>query len=672
MAANGKQPRQLLASWNQLDYDWSPDSKWIAYAAYDDDFNRDIFVVPLDGSREPFNISRHPDNDSGPVWSPDGKALAFTGRRLGSETDIYYLYLEAEKAQEESRDRKLQEAIEKITKARKKGADKPGTAKPDDGSKPDSDETEDAGKPSEKESAEANKEKPPEVKIDFDGLIDRVQRISIPNTDESDLLWSPDSKKLAFSATIDGKRGTYTVSPPDNVSPTLLSTQTGRRARWLAQGKQIVWLVGGVPASLSATGSATTYSFSAPQSVDRAERFQAAFLQCWRAMRDNFYDGNLNNRNWDGVYRKYARMARDSVDESMLTNVVNLMLGELNGSHLGFSARREGSPANNNEWKETTVHFGLRFDRDYRGPGLKVRDVICDSPADKQRSKIEPGEIVLSINGKAIDPDMDITTILNGRLDQDYVLQVRNNQEEMRDVTLRPISYSESRALLYEHWVRANRRKVDEASQGKLAYLHIRGMNMSSFYRFEQELFAIASGKDGIVIDVRENGGGSTTDHLLTILAQPVHAITVPRGGQPGYPQDRKVYASWHKPIVVLCNQNSFSNAEIFSHAIKTLKRGKLVGVPTAGGVISTGGTMIMDIGFLRMPFRGWFLTGDGQDMELNGAVPNVVIWPRPGEMPAGFDRQLDKAIQLLSADVEKWNSRKRPELIKASDRKSE
>ena len=115
-------------------------------------------------------------------------------------------------------------------------------------------------------------------------------------------------------------------------------------------------------------------------------------------------------------------------------------------------------------------------------------------------------------------------------------------------------------------------------------------MDMPSFRKFEEELYAAGAGKDGLVIDVRENGGGSTADHLLTALTQPRHAITVPRGGGPGYPHDRTVYATWDKPIVVLCNQNSFSNAEIFSHAIKTLKRGKLVGVPTAGGVISTGG----------------------------------------------------------------------------------
>ncbi|MCP4592229.1 MAG: peptidase S41, partial [bacterium] len=170
-------------------------------------------------------------------------------------------------------------------------------------------------------------------------------------------------------------------------------------------------------------------------------------------------------------------------------------------------------------------------------------------------------------------------------------------------------------------------------------------------------------------IDVRNNGGGFTADHVLTVLCQPSHAITVPRGGGQGYPEDRRVYATWNKPIVMMCNQNSFSNAEIISHAVKTLKRGKLVGAPTAGGVISTGGTGIMDVGFLRLPFRGWYILPTGEDMELNGAVPDFVLWPQPGEMPAGKDIQLEKAIEVLLDDVTQWNARPQPPLRKASER---
>jgi tricorn protease len=201
-----------------------------------------------------------------------------------------------------------------------------------------------------------------------------------------------------------------------------------------------------------------------------------------------------------------------------------------------------------------------------------------------------------------------------------------------------------------------------------LGYLHISAMDDASFQKFQEELYHAGAGKDGLVIDVRENGGGSTTDHLLTALTQPRHAIAIPRGSKtPGYPQDRMIYATWSKPIVVLCNQNSYSNAEVFSHAIKTLKRGQLVGVQTAGGVISTGATGIMDVGTLRLPFRGWYVLSNGQDMELMGAKPDHIIWPQPGDKT---DRQLDKAVEVLKADVETWKKRPQPKLIKASERK--
>jgi tricorn protease len=246
---------------------------------------------------------------------------------------------------------------------------------------------------------------------------------------------------------------------------------------------------------------------------------------------------------------------------------------------------------------------------------------------------------------------------------------VQGADNKTRDVVLRPISYVGAQALLYEQWLQHNRKLVADASKGKLGYLHISQMAMPNFRKFEEELVSEGAGKDGLVIDVRENPGGSITDHLLTALTQPVHAITVPRGGTPGYPLDRKVYISWHKPIVVLCNQNSGSNAEIFSHAIKTLKRGQLVGVPTAGAVISTGAAPILDVGLLRLPTRGWFLLSDGEDMEKNGAVPNHMLWLEPGKLPAGRDAQLLKAIEVLQTDVQTWRDRPQPKLRKSTER---
>jgi tricorn protease len=278
------------------------------------------------------------------------------------------------------------------------------------------------------------------------------------------------------------------------------------------------------------------------------------------------------------------------------------------------------------------------------------------------KNGIEPGDVILAIEGTTVTAETDLTTLLNGPLERDIRLRVRKDDETTTDVVLRPISYSRARGLLYDKWLEDNRAAVDRLSSGTLGYLHVRGMNWPSFQEFVRQIYAAGFGRKGLIIDVRHNGGGFTTDHLLTVLCQPAHAITVPRGGGPGYPQDRRVYATWLRPIVVLCNQNSFSNAEIFSHAIQYLERGPLVGVPTAGGVISTGSRRIMDLGTIRVPFRGWFTLPDGEDMELNGAVPEHILWPQPGEMPAGKDVQLEKAVEVLQAEVEKAKPMPEPE----------
>ncbi|MHC4955969.1 MAG: S41 family peptidase, partial [Planctomycetota bacterium] len=328
----------------------------------------------------------------------------------------------------------------------------------------------------------------------------------------------------------------------------------------------------------------------------------------------------------------------------------------------GFSARGGGAfkpPA----WRETTPHFGARLDPLWKGPGLRVVDVVKGSPGWRKKSRLFPGDLILAVDGKAVDPTKDLARQLNGRLDRDIRLSVKGKDEKEREVMIRPTSYGMLRRLLYNDWIDKNRAVVDRVSKNRLGYLHVRGMNWSSFERFEAELYKVGHGKDGLLIDVRDNGGGFTADHLLTCLCQPKHAVTIPRGGGAGYPNGRLVYARWSKPIVVLCNQNSFSNAEIFSHAIRSLKRGRIVGVETAGGVISTGGRSVMGFGYLRMPFRGWFVAPTGEDMELNGCKPDVEIWPEPEEWTKGKDRQLATAIEFLMEDVASYKARPRPAL---------
>jgi len=166
------------------------------------------------------------------------------------------------------------------------------------------------------------------------------------------------------------------------------------------------------------------------------------------------------------------------------------------------------------------------------------------------------------------------------------------------------------------------------------------------------------------VIDVRFNGGGWTTDMLMAVLNVRQHSYTVPRGAASSlekenqkfketYPYgERLPLSSWTKPSIALCNQNSYSNAEIFSHAFKTLDRGTLVGTPTFGAVISTGGQRLIDGSRVRMPFRAWYVKATGENMEHGPAVPDVLVENAPDSKAKSEDLQLKKAVEVLLGEM--------------------
>ncbi|MFT5855251.1 MAG: tricorn protease [Verrucomicrobiales bacterium] len=668
----GVNGRRILQSWSPPSYDWSPDGAWLAYSVDDDDFNRDIWIAAVDGSMLPYNVSRHPDWEGEPRWSPDGKLLAFVGRRHGEEVDIFYVWLQKQDDQLGGRDRSETEAIDKMTKARK--TTKPASpAKPAAHAQPFkglfeslkriSEQRDEPQVASDKKSV-AKESKTP---IDFDDLSSRVRKVSIPDAAESRLFWSPDSKKLAFAAKINGKEGIYSVEFPNKLSPSLLVAKSVGSVEWLAKDDRIVYLEKGVPGSFS-KGKFSSYPFSAAQTYDQKAKFRVAFQQIWRAMRDRFYDGNHGGKDWDVVREKYQEAASSAVDLVAFENVVAMVLGELNGSHLGFRASASlRTKVDSGDWVQQTGHLGVTVDE--RGGKLVVKSVILGGPAARESSRLMEGDVLVSVDATEVKARSDLLLMLNGLPGKRVDVVVQRGGEKLAPMIIPTISYAAARSLQQVAWVESNRHEVERRSKGRLGYLHVSRMMWEQFENFEREVFAVGAGKEGIVIDVRDNGGGFTADHLLTVLMTKDHAFTVPRGGGVGYPGSRRVYWTWNKPIVVLCNQNSFSNAEIFAHAIKTLGRGKVVGVPTAGGVISTGSATIMDIGSLRIPFRGWFKSDDGEDMELNGAVPGVVVWPQPGDFSQGIDRQLSKAVDVLEKDVETYLARPKPQPRKASER---
>jgi tricorn protease len=697
---DGSEARRLLEFWNQPEYSWSPDGKWIAYAVGDHDFNQDVWIAPAAEQGQAYNVSRHPNDDRNPTWSPDGKFLAYIGERPDKEVDIHYVHLNLADEEKDKRDRTLDAALEKMEKLRKKPTTATRNSEPQAVAPNQAETTKAAGakaagtedsKGGQVASVKSDavgsdpvvaapstspvpvKESQKSVKIDFADLAERVHRLRLSGTAEGGLFWSHDGKKLAFTRDVRGSKSTYTVSLPDKTTPELLHAKTGAFTRWIARDDTLYWLVEGVPSSLS-KGTLTAFPFTARQSYDERAYRRVTFLQIWRKIGAEWYDEALNHLDWNQIRTKYEEAAANAVDQAAFDTTVALMLGELNGSHLSFKSDATTAWRPADGWSETTAHLGVRFDPEFTGPGLRVLSTIPNGPADQVECRLSPGDIILEIDDHPVGPATDLTTVLNMLLPRDVRLTLRAtpNQEGLvtdRTLLIRPVSYASIRQLLLKEKVDTTRDMVDRLSGGRLGYVLVPKMDWDEFLQFQDELFACGSGKEGLIIDVRDNTGGFTTDHLLTALVPSEHAITVPRGGGPGYPQDRRVYATWNKPLVVLCNQNSYSNAEIFCHAIKELGRGRLIGVDTAGGVVSAGSARIRDVGTLRIPYRGWYRLSDGADLESNGAKPDVMIWAHPDDTVQNVDRQIDAAVKALLEDVEAAKERQSPELVPSSRR---
>lgn len=631
VGADGSGETVLLRHWDTPSFDWSPDGRFVAYSVPDMHANSEVFIVPAGGG-EPYNVSRHPDEDLDPRWSPDGTRLVWATRRHGATFDLWGAWLT--RADHE----RTAAAWLKVWKEREKAKKK--------------DEKENEGK-----GETTKEEKPPElpeVRVDFDGLWERGQAITDLAGDERSGMVTRDGRRVVFTSDHEGKRDLYSVRFDGEDLKRL--TSGGQEPSSLQQsrdGKTLFYLDGkGVIKRVGLDGAAgDPIPFAARYVVDvKAER-AATFDEAWKALDDWFYDPSFHGVDWEAQHRRYRPWALAASSDDDFADVMGLMLGELNASHMGYRPPEPEEPG------ETTGWIGALFDPSAGGPGTMVREVLRDSPADRQDVGLEPGERILSVNGQPVTETTSVYALFADTVGQRTALAIRGAEGTERQAVVVPTGLVEQRRRRYETWVRQRREMVERLSGGRFGYVHIQGMSIPSFEEFERGLHAAAAGREGLVVDVRSNGGGWTTDYLLAVLTVRRHAYTVPRDADPtqrGYPQDRLPLAAWTRPALTLCNEDSYSNAEIFSSAFKELRRGPVVGSPTFGAVISTGGTGLPNGGFVRLPLRGWYVASTGQNMENNGAQPDVVVWmPPPEDTAPDRDTQLERAVETLLSGLE-------------------
>ncbi|MCG6963914.1 MAG: PDZ domain-containing protein [Acidobacteria bacterium] len=636
MKVDGGTQNVLLEHWETPEFAWSPDGQWLAYSIPDVEYNTDVWVVPAAGGK-PYNVSRHPDEDLQPRWSPDGRRLLWLSKRHADTLDVWGVWLT------KADDERTAEGWLKLWKAGA-AAKKPPANK---------DEPAAAGSTGAKggKKTEPGAELSP-VTIDFDNLWERAKAITDLKGDEGAPLASPDGKRIVFTAEHEGKRDLYSVRfDGKDITKLTNGGQEPTHVQMTKNGKAVFYLdkKGRIKRTSLGGKAGDPVPFAARYEVDPLAQHGQVFDEAWRALNEWFYDPAFHGVDWAAQREKYRPWLYDGMSEQDFADLVNLMLGELNASHMGYYPKRPSKP-------EETGFIGALFDPASGGPGVVVREVLPDGPAARQDVRLAAGDRLLSVNGTLLDEHTNIYGLFADTVGHRVPIRIRTLAGAERSAVVIPVNRRSEFQLRYREWVRERRQLVDAMSNGRLGYLHVQGMNIPSFEEFERDLYAAGHGKEGLIIDVRSNGGGWTTDYLMAVLDVRRHAFTIPRDAPAttrAYPQGRLPLAAWTRPALTLCNSDSYSNAEIFSHAFKTLHRGPLVGTPTFGAVISTGGQRLLNGGWVRLPLRGWYVATTGVNMEHHGAVPDVVVAQPPAEDTShDTDTQLARAVQVLLEDI--------------------
>jgi len=625
-------------------YDWSPDGKWFLVNFLDRHrWSNEVGLLPADGQGELLNLTRNGYEDEHPRWMGDGEIMIWQTNRnglrshggWGSEYDTYALFF-TRKAWDRFR---LTPAEYDLIK------DQPDK---------DEDESTEKEKDEHKHQKKPNpwkfepRELPDPVKIDFHNLEDRIKRLTPGSCRLSDAFLSRDGEKLYYLARFEKKYDLWQYEHRTGE----LKRLTRLDADWAgylqqAQDDDKLFLLtnqGMVAVNLH-SGKRTNIEYDSRMYLRPAAERNYLFEHVWRQMLKKFYDPQMNGVDWKFYKKEYARFLPYINNNADFAEMLSEMLGELNASHTGSGYRhhRRGGDA--------TASLGAFFDPRWEGDGLRVLELLEDSPLLRVDPPVKPGTIIEKIAGHPLPPGFNYFPLLNHQAGKHLLLSFRSPHGLKHwQATVKPISLSRERELLYRRWVRSREALVDSLSGGRLGYAHVRSMSDHSFREIFGEILGRHSGKEALVVDTRFNGGGNLTGELTAFLSGRWYSRNAPRGQVIGdEPWDR-----WNKPSVVVMSESNYSDAHYFPWAYRELGIGKLVGMPVPGTATAVWWETLQDPSlYFGIPQVG-IEDKNGNYLENQQLEPDILVNNDPASAAAGRDRQLEKAVEFLLKELEK------------------
>lgn len=623
---------------------WSPDSRWIAFAVTDRKSFRNVWVVPATGG-DARQISFLANGNTGDqiAWSADGKYIVFdTGQR---SEPVKMVRVDLLPNTPKYREDAFRDLFKGPPGTPPEPKDKPPAARP--AAAEDQARAADAVQP---DATPAPKGKVAPVRIVFEGIRERLTVIPLGGSADEPVI-SPDGKTLVYRARNGEQQNLFSYNldelAREPASPEQITS--GRRAKrdyaFTPDSKQIYYLDGGrVFTSPIENARPKALDVSAEMVVRFDAEKQAVFDEAWSTLDRAFYDERFHGQDWKALRTRFEPFAQGARSPDELRRVLNLMIGELNASHSGAGRPTEGFGA---QPSDRVGDLGLRFDREAyeAGRGLVVREVVKLGPADIEGS-IRPGDVVAAVEGRRIGPGVNLDALLLDRGGKRTVLTV-TTAGVSRQAVVRPVSPGVARGLIYRQWVAERRAYVEKASGGRLGYVHIADMGSSSLDQLYIDLDAQNQGREGVVIDVRNNNGGFINGYVLDVFSRKNFLTMTPRGLF-GVPSRQNLgQRALGLPTILVTNESSLSDAEDFTEGYRHLGLGKVVGTPTSGWIIYTYNTPLIDGTVLRVPTIR--IDGaDGKNMELNPRPVDIRVERGLGETLVGRDGQLDAAVAEL------------------------
>lgn len=656
-------PGTAFYSYSDGDYefDWSPDSQWLAMHFYNRGrlFVAQIGVVKADGSQNwPIDISNSGYDSQAPQWAMDGGVIAWRSDRYGmrshgswgSQWDVVAAFLTQDAydkfrltREEYELQKELKEKREKEEKEKEKDKDKDQDKDGDD----DSGDADDAAKDEE----EDKDEKPEPVTFEFEGLETRIERLTIHASDLGGFALAPDGGKLYYLARFE-KGFDLWVRDFRKESTTMLKKLGANSASMQLSddGKTIFLLAGGSLSKIDAdSGDQKSISFSAELEINGDAEREHLLEHVWRQTKQKFYLPDMHGVDWRFYREQYEPKLSGVTTNRVFAEVLSELLGELNASHTGGRYRPDPDPG-----AARTASLGVFYDNDYNGPGVRIVEIMEGGPLDKAELGVEAEMIITHINGVELTPRQNLYELLNRKAGERVRITVRNDAGESFDKVVRPISLGQENELRYQRWVRGRRAIVEEASNGRVGYMHVRGMNDPSYRSFYAEALGRHFDKEALIVDTRFNGGGWLHDDLVTFLTGKHYVDLYPRDDEsPDTSYTGDSSWRWTKPSAVVMSEGNYSDAHFFPWAYSHLNIGDTVGMPVAGTATAVWwerlhtGDLIFGI-----PQVG-IKAPDGDFLENQVLEPDHRVELDPESAAEGTDTQVLAAVRILLEKVD-------------------